>query len=134
MFGVMITLAGKISRLMFIKRAYLLPPIMVLCIIGSYAATNTMFAIWVMLMFGVLGYFLDRTKVPLGPFVIGFVLAPLAEKELRSGLMITDGSYAPLFTRPLCLVFMVCSLLLLVWPIYKHIQEHRADSIGGRNS
>jgi len=127
MFGVMIAFAGKISKLMFIKRAYLLPPIMVLCIIGSYAATNTMFAVWVMLIFGVIGYFLDCTKVPLGPFVIGFVLAPLAEKELRSGLMITDGSYAPLFTRPLCATFMICSILLLVWPIFKHWQQHQAD-------
>jgi putative tricarboxylic transport membrane protein len=125
MFIVMIALAGKISRLMFIKRAYLLPPIMVLCIIGSYAATNTMFAIWVMLLFGGLGYFLERTKVPLGPFVIGFVLAPLAERTLRSGLMITDGSYAPLFTRPLCLVFILCSVLLLVWPICRHVQDFR---------
>jgi putative tricarboxylic transport membrane protein len=126
MFIVMITMAGKISKLMFIKRAYLLPPIMVLCIIGSYAATSTMFAIWVMLGFGVLGYFLDRTKVPLGPFVIGFVLAPLAEKELRSGLMMYQGDYGPLFTRPLSLFFIVCSVILLIWPIYSHIRARRS--------
>jgi putative tricarboxylic transport membrane protein len=126
MFAVMISLAGKISRLMYVKRAYLLPPIMVLCIIGSYAKTSTMFPVWVMLGFGVLGFFLERSKVPLGPFVIGFVLAPLAEEKLRTGLTFSGGSYAPLFTRPVCLVFMVISVLLLAWPLVSQVKGWRA--------
>ena len=72
-----------------------------------------------MLGFGVFGYFLERSKVPLGPFVIGFVLAPIAESKLRSGLMMTAGDFSPIITRPLPAFFMVISVILLVWPFYQ---------------
>ena len=78
-----------------------------------------------MLAFGVVGYFLERSKVPLGPFVIGLVLAPIAEENLRSGLMISSGSFAPIVTRPISAVFLVLSVLLLVWPILKHYRDYR---------
>ncbi|MBW1698419.1 MAG: tripartite tricarboxylate transporter permease [Deltaproteobacteria bacterium] len=126
MFLIMMSSVGRISRLMFVPRAYLLPPILVFCIIGSFAVNNTMFDVWVMLGFGVLGYFLERSDVPLGPFVIGFVLAPIAEAKLRSGLMMTAGDFKPIFLRPLCLIFVLISLVLLVWPIYKHVRETRS--------
>jgi putative tricarboxylic transport membrane protein len=128
MFLIMMSSVGRISRLMFVPRAYLLPPILVFCIIGSFAVNNTMFDVWVMLAFGILGYFLERSDVPLGPFVIGFVLAPIAEAKLRSGLMMTAGDFKPIFLRPLCLVFVLISIVLLVWPIYKHIRENRRTS------
>ena len=54
---------------------------MVFCVVGSFALNNTMFDVWVMLIFGVIGFLLERGKFPLGPFVIGFVLAPLAEAK-----------------------------------------------------
>jgi len=127
MFIVMIAMAGKISKLMFIKRAYLLPPIMVLCIVGCFA-NNTMFAVWVMLAFGLLGFVMDRFKIPLGPFVIGFVLAPMAEKNLRAGLSMSEGSYAPIFTSPISLFFMILAIILLVWPMYKSFKDYKADS------
>lgn len=125
MFVIMMSSVGQISRMMFVPRAYLLPPILVFCIIGSFAVNNTMFDVWVMLAFGVLGFFLERSDVPLGPFVIGFVLAPIAEAKLRSGLMMTAGDFTPIFLRPLCLVFVLISVVLLVWPLYKHWKDTR---------
>jgi len=125
MFLIMMSSVGRISRMMFVPRAYLLPPILVFCILGSFAVNNTMFDVWVMLAFGVLGYFLERSDVPLGPFVIGFVLAPIAEAKLRSGLMMTAGDFKPIFLRPLCLVFVLISVALLVWPLYKHWKDTR---------
>ena len=77
-------------------------------------------------MFGVLGFFLERAKVPLGPFVIGFVLAPLAESKLRTGLMMTAGSITPLFTRPLALSFLLIAVVLLVWPLYGEWRRKKA--------
>jgi putative tricarboxylic transport membrane protein len=98
---------------------------MVFCVVGAYALDNTMFDVWVMLIFGVVGYFLERAKVPLGPFVIGFVLAPLAEEKLRSGLMMTAGSIEPIFTRPLPLIFLLVSVALLVWPLWSEWRSRR---------
>jgi putative tricarboxylic transport membrane protein len=118
MFVLMTGTVGYIARLMYVPRAVLLPVIMVFCVVGTYALDNTMFDVWVMLGFGVLGFMLERAKMPLGPFVIGFVLAPLAEAKLRSGLMMTAGSMQPMFTRPLPVLFLLIALGLLVWSLY----------------
>lgn len=107
-----------IAKLIYLPRSYVLPIVMVFCVIGSYALNNTMFDIWVMLGFGIIGFLLERAKIPLGPFVIGFVLAPLAEEKLRSGLMMTAGDITPIFTRPFSLVFTLCAIALLFWPLY----------------
>jgi putative tricarboxylic transport membrane protein len=118
MYFLMTATVGYVSRLMYVPRQMLLPVIMVFCVVGTYALDNTMFDVWVMLGFGVLGFLLERARMPLGPFVIGFVLAPLAEAKLRSGLMMTAGSIEPMFTRPLPILFLLIAVALLVWSLY----------------
>jgi putative tricarboxylic transport membrane protein len=78
-----------------------------------------MFDVWTMLLFGLIGFAFERLKIPLAPFVIGFVLAPVAEENLLTGLMASNGSYLPLVTRPISLLFVSISVLLLVIPIYR---------------
>lgn len=125
MFVIMTGSVGFISRLMYLPRSFLLPVVVVFCVIGSYALNNTMFDVWVMLIFGVIGFVMERAKMPLGPFVIGFVLAPLGEAKLRSGLMMTAGGIEPLFTRPLSLSFLIIALALLVWPFFSEWRQRR---------
>ena len=81
MYLMMTGMVGFVARLMFVPRAFILPVVMVFCVIGAYALDNTMFDVWVMLAFGLVGFFLERARVPLGPFVIGFVLAPLGRGQ-----------------------------------------------------
>ena len=119
MFGMMLLSAKWISKLATIPRVYLLPVVVVFCVVGSYALNNRMFDVWVMLGFGVVGFMMERSRIPLAPFVIGFVLAPIAEEKLGAGLQATGGSYAPLVTRPVALIFLLISLVLVVWPIVK---------------
>jgi putative tricarboxylic transport membrane protein len=125
MFIVMTGAVGFIAKIMYMHRGYMLPAIFVLCVIGTYSLTNTMFDVWVMLIFGLIGYGLERAGVPLGPFVIGFILAPIAEASLRSGLMISGGSYLPIISRPFSLIFVLLSLAMLVWPLYKEFKGGR---------
>ncbi|MEM7255505.1 MAG: tripartite tricarboxylate transporter permease [Pseudomonadota bacterium] len=120
MFGMMTVSVKWISRLMYLPREYLLPIVVVFCVIGSFALNNTMFDVWVMLVFGVIGFGMERAGYPLGPFVIGFVLAPLGEAKLRSGLMMTAGDVTPVVTRPLSAVFLVAAALLLLWPLVSY--------------
>ena len=119
MFGMMLLSAKWISKLATIPRVYLLPVVVVFCVVGSYALNNRMFDVWVMLGFGVVGFMMERSRIPLAPFVIGFVLAPIAEEKLGAGLQATGGSYAPLATRPVALILILVSLVLVVWPIVK---------------
>lgn len=117
MFVMMTSSVRYIARLIYLPRAFVLPVVTMFCVIGSYALNNTMFDVWVMLGFGLLGFLLERAKIPLGPFVIGFVLAPLGEEKLRSGLMMTAGDITPVFTRPFSALFLVFAALLLAWPL-----------------
>ena len=72
-----------------------------------------------MLGFGFLGYVLDRARVPLGPFVIGFVLAGPFEAELRTALQLSDGSLGAIVQHPIALGFVLVALLMLVLPFLR---------------
>jgi putative tricarboxylic transport membrane protein len=128
MFAIMSASVGLVARVSLLPKSFLLPVIMVFCVVGSFALDNTMFDVWVMLAFGLVGFFLERTKIPLGPFVIGFVLAPLAEAKLRTGLMMTAGSITPMFTRPLPLLFLLIAVVMLAWPLYGEWRRNRGDT------
>lgn len=119
---------GLIARLMYLPRQAMLPAILVFCVVGSIAANNQISDVWVMFAFGVFGYVLERVGIPLGPFVIGFVLTPIAEESLRSGLMMSAGSWLPLMTRPISAVFLLIALLMLMAPML----TKRAQRIVGR--
>ena len=115
MFGSMRWLA----RLTKVPHAYLLPVILTFCVVGSYALSNRLFDVWVMIGFGLLGFFLESKKIPLAPFVIGFVLGPIAEENLSAGLMSTNGDWTPVFTEPKSLFFLVVALVLLLVPVWR---------------
>lgn len=107
MFIFMMCGARFIAKLARAPREILIPMILTFCVVGSYALGNRMFDVWVMIGFGVLGFGLDRLKIPLAPFVIGFVLAPMAEESLCSALMLSGGSWMPFVTRPVSLLLLV---------------------------
>jgi putative tricarboxylic transport membrane protein len=124
----MLVSLGWLSKLASIPRAYLLPVILTCCVIGSFAFGNRMFDVWVMLGFGVFGFALEKMKLPLAPFVIGFVLAPIAEEHLCAGLMQSGGSYWPLITRPISLIFCIVAVLLLSFSIVQHLKTNLRSS------
>ena len=125
MYFLMTSSVKYVAGLMTLPRSFVLPIIMVFSVVGTFALNNTMFDVWVMLIFGVIGFLLERGKFPLGPFVIGFVLAPLAEEKLRSGLMMTAGDPSPIITRPLPALFTLTAIVLLVWPFYSDWRRRR---------
>ena len=122
MFIFMIFAVKYLARLATVPRGFLMPVILVFCIIGSFALATRMFDVWTMLLFGLLGFGFERFKIPLAPFVIGFVLAPIAEENLLTGLMASNGSYLPLVQRPISLLFVTISFILLTVSIYKQYQ------------
>ena len=122
---VMTLAVGLIAKVMSMPRAFLIPVILTFCVVGSYSLSNRMFDVWVMLAFGLIGCGMQKAKIPLAPFVIGFVLAPVAEENLAAGLMLSGGSYWPILTRPLSLLFVTISLALLIRPIYRHWRRDR---------
>jgi putative tricarboxylic transport membrane protein len=108
-----------LARVARTPRPYLLPVILCFCVVGSFALSNRLFDVWVMLAFGLLGLLLETFRIPLAPFIIGFVLGPIAEKNLSLGLQATDGSYLPMVTRPISLVFLLIAFSVLFLPVIK---------------
>ena len=123
MFITMTYTSNWLARVITVDRAILLPLIFVCCVVGAYALSNRMYDVWVVVVFGIVGFGLERAKVPLGPFVIGFVLEGLFETELRAALQISGGSFAGIMERPIAMVFLGISLVMLLWPF---VQSHRA--------
>jgi putative tricarboxylic transport membrane protein len=117
MFAMMMTLIPLLRRVVDIPRPLVTILVLTFCVIGVFAANNRWFEVGVALAFGGLGFAMERGGFPLGPFVIAFILTPIAESKLRSGLMITDGDVTPLFTQPLSGALMLVALALLVWPL-----------------
>jgi putative tricarboxylic transport membrane protein len=117
MFLMMTGTVGFIAKFTKIPKGYTLPVILTFCIIGGYIEGNRMFDVWVLLAFGLVGYVMKKAAFPQAPFIIGAVLAPIAEVKLRSGLMISGGSFLPLITRPVSCAFLIISALFLLWPL-----------------
>jgi putative tricarboxylic transport membrane protein len=125
MLGQMYLMIPLLKRVLDVPRHIVLPLILVFCIVGVYSSSNRMFDVWIMLGFGVLGFLMERGGLPLGPFVIGFILAPIAEARLRQGLMMTDGDYSPLVTQPLTASLLLVSVVLLFWPAIRGWSQRR---------
>lgn len=125
MFFIMLGASFGIAKLVDIPKLYLIPIILSFCVVGTFALNNRIFDVWVMFMFGLVGYGLERARIPLGPFVIGIILSPIAEVKLRSGLMLSGGTLLPLITRPISLAFVVISLLTLAWTVRQELISRR---------
>lgn len=128
MLGIMWVATPLLSRLMYVNKFYLFPAIVVFCFIGAFTVSSRFFDIWAMLGFGVLGYVMAKARVPAGPFVIAYILTPIAETSLRSGLVIYDGSYLPLFTRPVCAAFLAIAAASLLWSLWNELKPVRKEA------
>ena len=96
-----------------IPREYLMPLVLVLCVIGPYALTQRITEIWVMVAFGLIGFVLRQMNYPMAPLVLGIILGSLLDKSLRRGLTLSDGSLEPFFTRPISLGFVIVIALTI---------------------
>lgn len=103
-----------LARVVHIPRSFLLPVILCFCVIGSFALSHRLFDVWVMIGFAILGFSMETVRIPLPPFIIGFVLGPIAEKNLSLGLQASGGSYWPIVTSPLSLLFIAIAVVMLV--------------------
>jgi putative tricarboxylic transport membrane protein len=103
----------------------LAPIIFVLCIIGGYVPTQDMHDVWLMLIFGVVGYLMRKLDYPMAPAVLAIVLGPLAEPALRQSLIGSQGNVMTFFERPISGTIMVVAIFFLVLPLLKIAKDRR---------
>lgn len=106
-------------RILLIPRHYLVPVLVVLTAVGAYAAEFRFFDLWVMFGIGVLGYFLERFRFPLAPVVLGFVMGPLLEENLRRALLLAEGNMVSFLTRPYAAIFSITCILIIALGLWR---------------
>ncbi|WP_176084031.1 tripartite tricarboxylate transporter permease [Martelella sp. HB161492] len=105
------------TRVMSVPRKLLIPIILVLCMVGSYSVNNTMTDVFVMMFAGVCAYVMLKLDFSMSPIIIGIILGPMIEGNLRRSLIMSDGSYSIFATSPVCAIFLVIALATLTLPI-----------------
>jgi putative tricarboxylic transport membrane protein len=97
------------------------PVIVVICAIGSYTVHNNMFDVWMMLVFGVVGYVFKKLKYPLAPLVLALVLGDMAETSFRQAMLISGGSLGVFWSNGLVGTIVTLALVILAWPFISRL-------------
>ena len=113
------------AKVVNVPSAILGPTIIVFSVIGCYALRNSMFDVWLVLGFGVIGFFMEKWRFPGAPLVIALVLGPILETNLRRSLQISGGDWTPFFTRPLSLLLIALIVVTIVYPIVARWRRDR---------
>lgn len=112
------------SYLVSLRMGVVTAAVVLFSIIGSYALRNSYFDVGLMMFFGLLGYAMERINMPIAPMVLALILGRMIEDNLRVGLIKTDGSYLPFFTRPISLALFIFIVLSLAGPyIFSFVRE-----------
>ncbi len=106
-------LVGLWARLLRMPFSYLCAGVLIFCIIGAYSLKQSVFDVWVMLGFGLIGYVLRKLEFPLAPAILAMILGPMMEKSLRTTLEISGGSFLIFLDRPVALVLLIIPVIAL---------------------
>ncbi|MBG2913925.1 tripartite tricarboxylate transporter permease [Proteus cibarius] len=104
-------------RVMDVPRRVLVPIIFVLCSVGAYSVNHSIIDVFVMMGAGLLAYIMIKLDFSMSPVVIGIILGPMAESNLRRALMMSQGDLSILYTRPITATFLGIAILTLILPI-----------------
>ncbi len=110
--------ATVFAAVLKIREAILVPAILVISFLGAYTLNSSLFDVGIALVFGVLGYFFNKFNFPLAPIVMGLILGPIAEEGLRQSLMMSNGSWSILVTKPISAVFLSLTALIIIGKAY----------------
>ena len=120
-------MAIKIAkRILRIPATVLMPLILLFCVVGSFAINNSLFGVIVMLLAGVLAFFMERWGFPIAPTILGVVLGTMLEEHFFSSLIKADGNFFVFFERPIAGTLGVLTLLIWGWPLIKSLLARRA--------
>lgn len=107
-------LVGLWAKILEVPYQYICVGTLLFCVLGAYSIKQSVFDIWVMLLFGIIGYLLRKLDFPMAPAILGLILGPQIEKSLRTSLEMSAGSYSIFFTRPITVVLIILSVVILV--------------------
>ena len=107
-------LARPMSRMLEVPPTVLLPVVSVFAVTGAYAMNLSLFDVYVMLGFGILGWVLKQLEYPLAAVVLGMILGPIIDENLRRSFMVSEGAFWELLVRPIALLLLLGIVLSVV--------------------
>ena len=119
-------LAVKLAtRVLNIARNILMPTILVFCIVGAFAVTNSTLGVLLILCFGVIAFVMEENGFPIAPVILGAVLGKMLEENLVTSLIKSDGDMLVFFTRPIAMWLAAATLVIVTWPLFKWLLQQR---------
>jgi putative tricarboxylic transport membrane protein len=116
-------LIGMWVKILKVPYAILFPLILLFCLIGVYSVNNSVIDIYLMILFGIVGYLMQKFGFEPAPLALAYVLSPMLETALRQSLSISGGSFSIFFSRPISMVCMLIVAALLVFQIYSYFPK-----------
>ena len=120
-------LVGLWVKMLIVPYRLLFPAIMVFCSIGIYSGNNSSFEIYLMMIFGILGVLWRLLECSPVPLMLGFVLGPMVEENLRRALQVSHGDLSVFVTRPISLTFIIITILILIVVVLPQVRKRRGD-------
>ncbi|MCG8510569.1 MAG: tripartite tricarboxylate transporter permease [Rhodospirillales bacterium] len=125
-------LMGRFGARAFIQ-VLRIPPVLLatmivpMTVIGVYSIQNSVFDIWMCLGFGIVGYAMEKLDISVAPAVLALILGPMAESNLRRVLLIGQGDVTLIFQRPISLIILVLTILVLSYPLIRRFRKSRSQ-------
>jgi putative tricarboxylic transport membrane protein len=105
-----------------IPHAILIPLILAISSVGVFTVNNNLVEVWIMLLFGIIGYFMKKFGFPAAPVVLALILTPIMENALQQSLQMSHQSISIFFTRPISLALLVVAMLSLLSPLVRFLR------------
>lgn len=125
--------APYFAKIATIPTAILIAAISVFAIVGSYSMNNSMFDVWLMLLFALFGFFLNKLGFSLSAIILGMILGPIAENGFTQALTISQGDASIFFESIVAKVLWVIIFILLLQPVFAFFKNRKANVIGEDN-
>jgi putative tricarboxylic transport membrane protein len=119
---------GLWIKLLKVPYRILYPSILVFMSIGVYSLSNNPFDVLLMMLFGLLGYVFTKLECEGAPLLLGFILGPLMEENLRRAMLLSRGDPIVFFTKPISAGFLIASIILLVILLLPNIRKKREEA------
>ncbi len=121
------------AKLLDIPKHILLPIIMIMCCVGAFSGNSRVFDVQCILMFGLVGLFFKIFKIPSTPLIIGFILGPMFEENLRRALQASHGNWSIFVTRPICCAFLIAAVIFCTLTVRKNLKDKQVAEAKGEN-
>ncbi len=116
-------------RILDVPRNVLMPIILLFCIVGAFAINNAIFAVIVILVFGVAAYFMEENGYPVAPAILGVILGAMLEENFVSSMIKADGRLLAFFERPIAAALGVVAILVWLWPLAQWLRSRRRAAV-----